>query len=347
MFRYLFFILYVFSFPFKGFAQEPLYVDGSEVGNGIGFNRLGESFVITPAHVVDGTTKSILITDEMKSISKAKLVESYSNDIAILRVQNKDNSYLPLKLDEKFESGISNASAGFVAYIDPLGIINYIHVSITSKDASSFTITPKIESQTFKKGMSGSPFYIMYDDTKVLAGLLMSIEENLSEALVFQFDDIIASVSSFTTIKSVRKQRVGIFWNTNNDECLAILNQVTTAIKGLDDYLIIDRVPARKYLDSNYELIRNGSQISNIPKKLSDKLDLVLFGNIEITQTTNSKKMPIVNLDFEGALYKSQDFSLEDSISISSKGLGYNLDSAKKQAIKELIKKIKRQLHEK
>lgn len=345
MIKLYFFIIFYCLTKF-GFAQDPIFVNASEVGNGIGFQRLGESFILTPAHVVESTSKTITLSDERKATFKANLLESYANDIAILRVEDSKTSYLPLTLHENYAAAIANASTGFVTYLDVLGIVNYIHVNITSKDPSSFTVTPQSNAHTFGKGMSGSPFYIMYNDVKVLAGMLMSLEEGATDAFVYQFDDIITSISSFIETTAKTKLKLGLVWQTQNAEDVSILNRVSSALQELDNYTIISRVPERNYIDKHFEDIQRGIAINSIPKKLKNTIDVLVFGNISITATTNSNDMAIVNIKFESAIYNSSDFSLVKTITITTKGLGYKTSSAKEQAIKSLLTKLKDRFYE-
>ncbi|WP_405570174.1 hypothetical protein [Winogradskyella sp. Asnod2-B02-A] len=321
----------------------------SEIGNGIGFDRLGESFVLTPAHVVDTSIDDIVLSDNRKSNSHATLLETYTNDIAILRVKenNKKSKYQTLKLAKVYKEAIANASSGFVAYLDGLGIVNYIHVNITSKDQSSFTVTPQSNHHTFKKGMSGSPFYIMHNSKKILAGMLMSIEEGSVDGFIYQWDDIITTVASFIE-EDIEKKivKLGLKISVDNSDDLSIVNRVKSTLKTVNDYTLLNRLPDPKFIDKHLEGIINGNFFDDMSTKIQNGTDQLLLGKLSVSYDSNEKNMQLVYITFEGGLYLSEDSSLIKSMSITTKGLGFKRASAKEQAIKSILTKIKNQFYE-
>ncbi|WP_299100875.1 hypothetical protein [uncultured Winogradskyella sp.] len=332
-----------------GYSQEPIYVQASEIGNGIGFDRLGESFVLTPAHVVDTSIDDIVLSDNRKSNSQATLLETYTNDIAILRVKenNQKSKYQTLKLSKVYKEAIANASSGFVAYLDGLGIVNYIHVNITSKDQSSFTVTPQSNNHTFKKGMSGSPFYIMHNGEKTLAGMLMSIEEGSVDGFIYQWDDIITTVSSFIEEDIEKKViKLGVKINVKDSEDLSIVNRVKSTLKTVKNYTLLNRLPDPKFINKHLEAIINGSFFDDMSAKIQNGTDQLLLGKLSVSYDSNEKNMQLVYITFEGGLYLSEDSSLIKSISINTKGLGFKKASAKEQAIKSILTKLKNQIYE-
>lgn len=340
-------ILAFFAFALFCNAQEPIFVNAGEIGNGIGFERFGESFILTPAHVVDTSVGSILLSDSRKANSEATLLETYANDIAILRVEEPKSVYLPLVLSETYNDAISNASSGFVSYLDDVGIVNYIHVNITSKDQSSFTVTPQSPKHTFKKGMSGSPFYVMHNGVKTLSGMLMSIEEGAIDGFIFQLDDIITTVDSF--IKNTQKKdvvKLGVLIHVESAELLPIINRINSEIKDIDGYTMVSRLPERKFIDKNFDKILSSAFTQTIPNKLKNTIHQFLLGKIALEYDTNEKGMNLVYISFEGGLYASEDASLIKSINIQTKGLGYKKNAAKEQAIKSILTKIKNRLNE-
>lgn len=345
----LFLLAFFYAFITFSFSQEPIYVQASELGNGIGFERLGESFVLTPAHVVDTSIDDIILSDNRKSNSKATLLETYTNDIAILRVKenSQKSKYQTLKLAKVYKDAIANASSGFVAYLDGLGIVNYIHVNITSKDQSSFTVTPQSNNHTFKKGMSGSPFYVMYNGEKTLAGMLMSIEEGSVDGFIYQLDDIITTVASFIEEDNQKKiVRLGVKISVEDSEDLTTVNRVKSTLKTLKDYELLNRIPDTKFIDRHKEEIINGSFFDDMSTKIQNGTDQLLLGKLSVSYDSNEKNMQLVYITFEGGLYLSEDSSLIKSISITTKGLGFKKASAKEQAIKSILTKIKNQFYE-
>lgn len=345
--KQLLFILALFCLILKGFTQEPIYIQAAELGNGIGFERFGESFILTPAHVVDSSFGDILLSDSRKANSKATLLETYINDLAILRVEDPKSVYLPLALPVSYNEAIANSSSGIITYLDDLGIVNYIHVNITSKDQSSFTVTPQSKQYLFRKGMSGSPFYVMHNGIKTLAGMLMSIEEGSTDGFIFQLDDIITTVSSFIEETSKNEPiKLGVLIHVDSAEHLPIVNRINSTLKQIEIYAIVGRMPERKFVEEHFESILYGTIGDSMPNKIKNGLDQLLLGKIEVVYDTNEKNMNLVYITFEGGIYSSRDSSLIKSIHIDTKGLGYKKNAAKEQAIKSILTKIKNQLHE-
>ena len=73
--KYLFFILVYFTQ--MGFAQEPIYVNASENANGIGFEHFGESFIVTPALVVDSSVGDLVLSDSCKTNCYIATLETF------------------------------------------------------------------------------------------------------------------------------------------------------------------------------------------------------------------------------------------------------------------------------
>lgn len=342
-----FFCLMTFCFVTTlGYAQDPIFVNASEMGNGIGFERFGESFLLTPAHVVESSVGDIVLSNKRKTNFKASLLETYSNDIAILRLQQSKTGFTQLKLPKFFDEAITNASSGFVAYLDALGIINYVHVTITSKDQSSFTVIPKSETDTFKKGMSGSPFYVMYNGVKTLVGMLMSIEEDAVNGFVYQLDDIVTSIASFLEDKTKNVIKLGVLIEADQSEHLSIANRIISNLNKKEGYTIVNPLIEQKFVDQNFNAIRLGTYRDKVPFALQNEVDALLVGYISVIYDTNSRDMDIVYVNFEGGLYSSTDTSVIKAISLNTKGLNYNKNSSKESAIKSMLTKINNQFNE-
>ena len=129
-------------------------------------------------------------------------------------------------------------------------------------------------------------------------------------------------------------------------EHLSIIKRITSEVKQVEDYEVVNRIPERHLVDRNLEAILYGTASDAMPNKIKNAVDQLLLGKLSVVYDTNEKNMSIVYISFEGGIYSSTDYNLIESISITTKGLGYKKAAAKEQAIKSILTKIKEQLDE-
>ena len=341
---------FLLFFTFFVFSQQSVFVKSSEIGNGILCERAGECFVITPLHVVEDTMGEMIVFNESKVKSIAKIEGEYDSDLAILSmVKNPNLSCTQLIISDYYSKSVNNLSSGTVEYLDESGVFNIIHVNITYKDNIGFTIIPQSGNTTFSKGMSGSSFYFNYKGEKVLAGMLMSIEEGFVEAFVLQIDDVMRVLSPFFEIKTgdspVRNgpKKIGVMLLKDGKKESIITNQLVTGFNQEKTYKAFSKFPESKHIEEVFDDIILGSSDVMIPSKLSQELDEIFIGNITFTMNTNRKNMYNVYADFNGGVYSTKNFNLINSIIVSGKGLDFDESNAKKQAMKSLKNNIKNQ----
>ena len=347
--KQIFILLLSFSSSFV-FSQLSVFVKSSEIGNGILCQRGGECFVITPLHVVINSMGEMIIFNEDKIKTTAEIEGEYDSDLAILNtVKNSNLSCKELVVSDYFLKALDNQSSGTVEYLDETGVYNVIHVNITHKDNIGFTIIPQSGNSSFTKGMSGSSFYFNYKGEKILAGMLMSIEEGFVEAFVLQIDDIIRVLSPFFEIRSDNPLdrngpiKLGIMILNEGLKEQVISNQLVSSFNRNNQYRAYSKFSESEYIADVFEDIILGSNDVVIPSKLRKELDEIFVGNITFTIETNSKNMYIVYANFNGGLYSTQNFNLLNAIVRNGKGLGFDEISAKKIAIKSLLSNLKNQ----
>jgi len=332
-------------------SQEIVFLEGNEVGNGILQSRLGECFVITPNHVVDNGAGDILVKGMNNVNSKAKYISPYPLDLAILRVNKGHNFNCEnWEISEYYESALKNVSNGYVKYLDEYGIENLIHVNIISKDEFGFWIIPQDPNFNFFKGMSGSSFYIDYNNHKILAGMLMRLGENSKEAFVYQMDDILRTLSPFFEVKTKKRtseksfKNLGVLITQDSDKNSSLTNDLVSNLNQLKTYKAVSKFTKNDYIEKTIDDILSGDSGIVVPGSIKKALDELLLGNVTLIKKTNGKNMHVIHANFTGGTYDTENFNLIKSISISGKGLGFDESSAEAQAIKSLIANLKNQM---
>lgn len=320
-------------------AQNNLYVEAKEKGNGFFKEKNGNCYIITPYHVVSNSNGKITVLDKNRNSFYAELLEVYEPDLAVLKLhENKLVECLNSKHNEQFESILENHATGFIEYIDELGTTNIIHVKITAKDVQSIAVKPIDSNESLKKGMSGSSFYIQEGDKKILAGMLMSIEDDLKTGYIFQIDDIDRILHPFFYENKVRK--VGIVFKNTQPK---ISSKIITSFNNNDKIKIISNFNGKSVLISDIQNIFSGNFNKNKYSKLKNTLDNYIFIESNITQSKNQNNLFVTRINLEAYYFKA-DMSLEKNITIYGKGINANKSIAENQAITSLITNFKKQI---
>lgn len=344
-------VSFLLFYAFFLFSQETVFIESNEIGNGIICMRAGECVVITPNHVVfDSGGDEILISDKNKVNTTAHLIQAFSSDLAILKIsKEKDFVCKDWEISSQFKNALDDVSTGFVEYLDESGISNLVHVNITSKDETSFIIMPQNANIGLQKGMSGSSFYINYKGEKILAGMLMSMEEDSVQAFVLQIDDIMRLSSPFFDVKRQGSttyngpKRIGIMLFKDRDRFVEINNQLAANINKGTAYRAYSKFLENDYIENKFDNIVLGQSDLIVPEKLQKELDELLLGDITFEREKNRKNMFIVRARLNASMYLTSNLSLIDSFVFMGKGLGFDEKSAEKQALKSLLTNIENQ----
>ena len=339
------FVLVIFLqiFNLDVFSQETMFVFGKEKGNGMLIERSGECFVLSPHHVVYDYTGEITLYNKDRIKSIGKLIQVFDPDIAIIRIEKGGTqNCLPWKVNDSFNMILNNSSAGFIEYRDGLGMANLLHVSIISKDQVSIAVVPKFDKDQFKKGMSGSAFYVNYKDKKVLIGMLMSIEEDLTTGYIYQYDDVLRSTKPFFEFEKKAKKNIGVLIMKDGNNFPKATNQF---VLDLNDkgYKASGNLPQNDFIYSEFDNILLGKSNKTIPTEIKTSLDELLLGKIEFDISLNDYEMHVVRASFEGSVFSTNNFELIKTIYTDGKGINHNQSLAQKQAIKSLVNNFKQQ----
>lgn len=342
--KFNFFILLFLFFLLYATGQESVFVKAIENGNGLLHERQGECFVITPNHVVSEFMGDIVIHSKNRVESKGRLFESYEPDIAIIRLTTNSQVCKPYKTVANIKEILNEIVTGYIQYVDELGAVHYVHVNISSVDQESITIIPQNGNAEFRKGMSGSAFYVNYKNEKTLMGMLMELEADLKTGYVYQIDDIDRVLAPFFDTGTVKQKNLGILILKDDSNFTQITNQLISNLNVDGKYTTLSRLPNTDFLYKEFNSILSGSLKKNIPLKLRENTDELVLGRVTVQTDKNQKNMYVVRLNLEANLYNTKDLSLIKSLNTSSKGLNTNLSIAKNQSIKSLITKLENQL---
>lgn len=321
-----------------GNSQNSVFIKSTENGNGILQQRYGECYVITPQHVVK--SGDAIIIDENRYESKAELKEVFQPDLALLKAENSGGlACLDWQPQGIISSIISSAVTGVVEYRDELGIINLIHVDISSSNQEYIIITPKNPDEQFKKGNSGSVFYIIHQGKKLVAGMLMSIDKDLKYANVYQIDDIERNLSNFF-FKNLSKKRIGFFIiEKENNQYSRLNGELNNSLGKVKRYSPVSHIPQNTFLETNLQSILKGQEI-DLPDKMLESIDEILMGELDFKLSQVASNQFMVKAILESKLFSTNEFGLKNSFRIQASGIGRDPEAAQQAAIKELSKKI-------
>lgn len=193
-------------------GQQPVYVKAREEGTGILKTRLGECFVITPAHVAGKKGNgSLQIIGARNVLSKGEVLEIYPPDLAIIRIVERSNQNCEdWTVDSNYDKILTESMEGSLEFIQNNGAVKSMKVFISKKDDIQITVRPYLPNDQIKKGMSGSSLFRLVDGSKTTyLGMLVAIE-NATDGIVLQATVIDKVLSSFFTISTTRLTEIAV-----------------------------------------------------------------------------------------------------------------------------------------
>lgn len=331
------------------FAQESVYLESDENGNGFLKSRDEQCFIITPKHVVENSDGIKVINRNQKK-SNATAIQLFEQDLAVLEPEEGTSLRCTGWSVEPNLDGIVEASAqGVIEHKQVTGTVKLIPVNIIGITSEYIQIIPQDEGVNFQKGYSGSPFYILYNGRKILAGMLVNISnpsgDNPSGQLVghvlklSQMERIIASFFS----EYLEKKKLGILIVPGE---AASSQPASLLFSGFDDksqYTPISPVPGAGKLEQQVDQIVNNGNFS-FPASLKGELDELLLGKISLKKSRSQQNLAIVEARFTGGLYSMETSKMKRALNLKAMGLKREEDAAEEQAVKMLMQKLKNQL---
>lgn len=217
------------------FAQETIYLEANEFGRGIVKPKSSECFAIVPLHIVEESS-NIKIIGEKNTKTKGELIQSTTNDLAIVRAFGGGQLYCAdWAVDEQFDRILENATQGVLKIRQNDGGIKWLQVDIAEFNETNITIEPSRQNKTFSKGMSGSALFTDVAGEKVCLGMLMNIDSQNNEGYVLQLDNILSNLEDFFDLEKTKStenkngtQKSGVssteLFSNKEDEATSIVN---------------------------------------------------------------------------------------------------------------------------
>lgn len=339
------FLAFLFFVPLRSLGQQTVFVKADENGNGFLREGNGECYVITPNHVVFENMGDIRIIAKNRLELKARLIESFDLDLAILRLHtSQDFECTPFQKTKRVSEVLENASSGFLEYRDEFGSSNLVHVNISFKDQESIAIIPQSTNNQFVKGMSGASFYVHDKGEKVLLGMLMNVAEDLRTGYIYQIDDMDRMLSPFFDAEDDKVKKMGILILKEGVHFTEASNTLVTNLHGSNKYSASKKLPNSQFLFKEFKSIVEGRFSKFVPQKIEEDLDVLLLGEVTIQKTKNSNNLYRIDARLAANLYSSSDFALIKNVSTNGKGLNSDENLAYDQSIKSLLNNLQKQL---
>ncbi len=182
-------------------AGDRVFVRGSEEGRGVLRERNGECFVITPEHVVDSSAR-IRVIDEKRHEVSARFEASYAPDLTVLRLAAG-----PVSCSFLWDKGrglsarLAKATVAVVLAQGATGATERFYMRVVSHSDRTVTIRPQSGDDRLRQGLSGS----MVEIAGRPAGMLMQVDAETGEGLVFRQDYVTSVMAPFFAVKAGKK----------------------------------------------------------------------------------------------------------------------------------------------
>jgi len=187
------------------YSQSTVYVKTNQFGRGILKMRGGETYVITPGHLLKEYFGPITVIGEGTERARAELLKTYIGDLAVLRFPEEHNLYCnKWQLDKNYSSIIENIFEAFIELREEDGSATKVAVDISGLDVQYIFIRPNDYREKFYQGMSGSSLFVDYQGKKVFLGMLQSISDD-ENGLVIRADELDKILGSF--FNPVKKEK--------------------------------------------------------------------------------------------------------------------------------------------
>lgn len=212
----------------------------NEFGRGILKTRSGACFIILPNHVVgEDPSGTFRIYGEKARLSSATFVQSFPNDLAVLRITGGEEQYCTQwSLHPEYHLAIEQITSCYLEVINVSGSIDKKPAEIVGTDDMTLQIRLKGDAAILK-GMSGSSVFAQYGGARTYLGMLMEVDEGIG--LVLQADNIMAIVDEFFVEKKVKGPVDSLSLNQEKSDYLA---QLKSDIK---------------FINNHFKSIQNGS----------------------------------------------------------------------------------------
>jgi hypothetical protein len=188
-------------------AEAGVHIQARQTGQGVLRGRGAECFVVTPHHVVEGSTEAVRVSGGRSAQAKAEVSRQLPGDLAILRVDAAGSlpcvDWAP---PDDLPALLRGQSAGTLSMREADGSQTLMPVTFRGIDDEAIFVRPTRPDDQISKSMSGGSLLV----NGIVVGMLLSVDNGVG--YVYQIDDIVRVSAGFfsrSTSRSGDAQFVG------------------------------------------------------------------------------------------------------------------------------------------
>jgi len=184
--------------PAAGTAAPPpqAFVRTAEEGQALLFERLGECYAVTPAHVLGGELfASLTGGHSRRPQGDGDLLQTFGYDLAVLHVSGALARFCggSPAIVTGLEDRLATSDRGVLASVNADGSITRRRVTLSDVDLLYLRVRPEQNRDQLFKGLSGS--LLLVGDRP--AGILMAVDADTGEGRVLRYDRALETLRPF------------------------------------------------------------------------------------------------------------------------------------------------------
>ena len=173
-------------------GEAGVHVQAGQAGQGMLRGRGTECFVVTPYHVVEGSSEAVRVVGVRSSQARAEVVRQLPGDLAILRVEGVGGlpcaEWTP---PEDLPGLLRGQGAGTLSMREADGSQTLLPVTFRGIDDEAIFVRPSRPDDQISKSMSGGSLLV----NGVVVGMLLSVDAGVG--YVYQIDDMMRVSAGF------------------------------------------------------------------------------------------------------------------------------------------------------
>jgi hypothetical protein len=180
-------------------SEAGVHIQARQTGQGVLRGRGPEWFVVTPYHVVEGSSDAVRVVGGRSSQAKGEVVRQLPGDLAILRVDAAGTlpcgDWTP---PDDLQALLRGQSAGTLSMREADGSQTLMPVTFRGIDDEMIFVRPTRSDDQISKSMSGGSLLV----NGVVVGMLLSVDGGVGN--VYQVDDIMRVSAGFFSPAATR-----------------------------------------------------------------------------------------------------------------------------------------------
>jgi len=174
----------------------PVFVEAREIGQGIAFNRMGACYLVTPAHVIDGSFFATVIAG-LPAAPKGDgdVLMTFGYDLSLLRITGgvSNDCNFTFRSAGGLDSMLASTSIAHLLTVRSDGSVGRQPLGIADTGMIYIYVQPMPGDEPLMKGMSGS----MLEASGKPLGMLMSVDPESGHGKVLRYDRLTETVAPF------------------------------------------------------------------------------------------------------------------------------------------------------